>query len=145
MWEGGASQRAGEGRPAPEPKWALVQDLTQRAVSQWAPPQTPKPLDPAWAHPGALCGWSLCLTCASPVEWLGTGNVVAFSFIISFFNKRTCLTRGSVLLLSPMVMGAQFHGPGSQAGEAQLSIHLTWRRQGCVFLTPQDRPCVLGA
>lgn len=44
----------------------------------------------AHAHSGPLCGRALCLTCASPVGWLGTGDAVAFGFIISFSNKRTC-------------------------------------------------------
>lgn len=94
------TQSAGEGGPAPEPKWVLVQESPQRAAAQWALPRPPKPLDPACAHPGPFGGWALCLTCVSPMGWLGTGDAVAFYFIISFSNKRTCLAQGSVLLLS---------------------------------------------
>lgn len=115
------TQRAGE---APEPKW--VQESPQRAAAQWAPPRPPNP----WTHPGPLGGWALCLTCVSSMGWRGAGDAVAFYFIISFSNKRTCLAQGSVLLLSPVVMGGQFHAPGPQEGDARLPTYFTLRRRG---------------
>lgn len=90
----------------------------------------PKPLDPAGAHPGPLGGWALCLTCVSSMGWRGAGDAVAFYFIISFSNKRTCLAQGFVLLLSPVVMGGQFHAPGPQEGDARLPTYFTLRRRG---------------